>query len=223
MNRSTAILYARYSPNGPRTELKQGLEEMREMCKNTLITKAASIAVVVGILLSQTADAFDNLHSAIARDVELQPGDTLMGFVYTSEQNPVENAMIELRYKGTTIARTTTGSRGDFVITGVRGGAHDVTVGSISSPVRLWKNGTAPNGTVDSFVVSANEQIVRGQSYDPYYDHYYDTWPGGFGPPSGFGLSDLVAVAVIGAAATAVIIAIDDHKDRDKAPVIVSP
>jgi hypothetical protein len=175
------------------------------------MNKAASIAVCFGILLSNTAIAFDNSRpdqsasdrstaqrTRIARDVELQADGALRGKVFTSDQRPVENAQIELKFEGTTIARTTTDVEGDFLITGVRGGAHEISVGSMNSPVRLWKNGTAPFGAVDGFVVAASEEIVRGP---------------------GFGLMDVVALAVIGAAATGVAIAIHEHNEDPPAQV----
>lgn len=200
------------------------------MRKYSSLNKAASIAVCFGILLSNTAFAFDNNHvgksvsgsdgaiqrTSIARDVELQADGALRGKVFTSEQQPVENAQIELRFQGTTVARTTTGSEGDFLITGVRGGAHEISVGSMNSPVRLWKNGTAPSGAVDGFVVAASDEIVRGQAYEPYYDPYYDNYGQ---PSSGFGLMDVVALAVIGAAATGVAIAIHEHNEDSPAQV----
>jgi hypothetical protein len=194
---------------------EEGLKEMR---KYSSLNQAASIAVCFGILLSNSVYGFGDVRSAVPRDVELTTDGSLRGQVYTSEQLPVENAQIELKYQGTTIARTTTGPEGDFLITGVRGGAHEVSVGAINSPVRLWKFGTAPNGAVTGIVMAANENVIRGQSYDPYGDR------GGFGQPSsGFGLMDVVALALVGAAATAVVIAIEDHKDDDTPPVVASP
>ena len=200
------------------------------MRKYSSLNKAASIAVCFGILLSNTAFAFDNNRvgksvsggdnaieqTSIARDVELQADGALRGKVFTSDQRPVENAQIELRFQGTTIARTTTGSDGDFLITGVRGGAHEISVGSMNSQVRLWKNGTAPAGAVDGFVIAASEEIVRGQAYEHYYDPYYDNYGQ---PGSGFGLMDVVALAVIGAAATGVAIAIHEHNEDAPAQV----
>ncbi len=48
--------------------------------------------------------------TSIVRDVELQTDGALSsGTVFTSDHRPVENAQIELRFQGTTIARTTTG------------------------------------------------------------------------------------------------------------------
>jgi hypothetical protein len=188
------------------------------MQKYTFLNKAASIAVCFGIMLSNAMHAFADGNRTLPRDVELTAEGSLRGQVLTSEQRPVENAQIELRYKGQTIARTTTGPEGDFLITEVRGGSHEVIVGSLNSQVRLWKNGTAPETALNGIVVAASENIVRGQAYDPYYSQYEDQWAYGQ-PSSGFGLADIVALAVIGAAATAVVIAIEDNNDDAPAQV----
>ncbi len=188
------------------------------MRKYTSLNQAASIAVCFGILLSNSVYAFSDARTKLPRDVELTSDGSLRGHVYTSEQRPVENAQIELRFQGTTVARTTTGPEGDFLITGVRGGAHEVSVGSMNSSVRLWKSGTAPQGAVDGVVVAASEDVVRGQAYDPYCE-----CPPMYGQPtSGFGLCDVVALAVIGAVATGVVIAFDNHNGNNK-PKVVSP
>ena len=78
------------------------------MRKHTILAKAASVAVCFGILLSSTASAFEGGPSPVARDVELTGDGTLHGQIYTSEGRVVENAPIELRYQGTTVARATT-------------------------------------------------------------------------------------------------------------------
>lgn len=182
------------------------------MRKHTFLHKAASLAVCFGILLSSNASAFDGARKQVARDIELTSDGTLQGQVRTSEGQLVENAEVELRYQGTPIARTTTGARGEFFITGVRGGAHDLHVGSMASPVRLWKSGTAPEGAVEGVVVAGNENIVRGQAGPTYYEE-----PGyGYAPTSsGFGLIDVVTLAMLGTAVAGLVIAIDNENDID--------
>ena len=177
------------------------------MRKHKILSKAASVAVCFGILLSNSAFAYDGARTQVARDVELAADGTLHGQVYTPEGRPVGDAPIELRYQGTAIARTTTGPQGDFLITGVRGGAHQLNVGSITSPVRLWKNGTAPEGAVDGIVVAGNENVVRGQVYDD---------GGAYAPvTSGFGIIDVVTVAMLATSVTALVYAIEIHEHVD--------
>lgn len=138
------------------------------MRKHTILAKAASIAVCFGILLSNTASAFAGNPSSVSRDVELTGDGTLHGQIYTSEGRVVQKCEFELRYQGTTVAQAVTGDNGDFTITGVRGGAHDLAVGSTTTSIRLWKNGTAQTGALDRLVFAAKENIVRGQACDEY-------------------------------------------------------
>ncbi len=183
------------------------------MRKHTILAKAASVAVCFGILLSHTASAFAGGPgpSPVARDVELRSDGTLHGQIYTSEGRVVENAPIELRYQGTAVARAMTGANGDFAITGVRGGAHDLSVGAATTSVRLWKNGTAPAGSVDSLVFAGDENVVRGQGIDE-YGNPCNTCPP---PSSGFGLIDVVTLTMLATSVTALVFAIETQNDID--------
>ena len=190
------------------------------MRKHTILAKAASIAVCFGILLSNTASAFEGGPAPVARDVELTEDGTLYGQIYTSEGRVVENAAIELRYQGTTVARAMTGANGDFAITGVRGGAHNLSVGAATTSVRLWKNGTAPAGSVDNLVLAGDENVVRGQDCDEYGN------PCSTCPPasSGFGLIDVVTLAMLATSVTALVFVIDTQNDVDDLKdALVSP
>ena len=191
-------------------DIAEGLKKMR---KHTILAKAASVAVCFGILLSSTASAFEGGHSPVARDVELTGNGTLYGHIYTSEGRAVENAAIELQYQGTTVARAMTGAEGDFAITGVRGGAHNLAIGNATTSVRLWKSGTAPAGAVESVVFAGDENVVRGQAYD----EYGNCDSGNTCPPasSGFGLIDVVTLAMLGTSTTAMIYAIKIHREVD--------
>jgi len=191
-----------------------------KMRKHTILAKAASIAVCFGILLSNTASAFAGGPSQVARDVELTGDGTLYGQIYTSEGRVVENAPVELRYQGVSVAHAMTGANGDFVITGVRGGAHDLSVGAATTSVRLWKNGTAPEGAVQSLIVAGDESVVRGQACDEYGNPCGTCAP----PSSGFGLIDIVTLAMLGTAVTALVYTIKTHDDvEDLKKQLASP
>lgn len=179
------------------------------MRTHTILTKAASVAVCFGIFLSSTASAFEGGRQQAARDIELTNDGTLHGQIFTPDGRAVEHATVELRYQGTTVARAVTGAKGDFAVTGVRGGAHDLQVGSAATSIRLWKNGTAPAGSVDALVLSADENVVRGQAYDEYGN------PCNTCPPSssGFGLIDVVTMAMLGTSVAALVYSIETHND----------
>lgn len=189
------------------------------MRMHTLLTKAASIAVCFGILLSGPASAFGALNPGDIRDVELSEDGTLYGQVFTSSGHAVGQAQVELRYQGTPIARTASVADGQFAIAGVRGGVHELAVGSMTTQVRLWKHGSAPQGALPSMVVSGSENVVRGQAVDMYGN------PIGVVPSGGFGLIDVVTLAMVGTSVTALVFAIDSNNKLDdiEARLPVSP
>lgn len=177
------------------------------MRTHTILTKAASVAVCFGILLSGPASAFGgSKSSSMTRDIELTADGTLYGQVYTPEGKAIESAVVELRYQGNAVAKTATAADGQFVITGVRGGSHDLAVGSMTTPVRLWKNGTAPAGAVSGAVLAASEHVVRGQ-----YGEYCPPAP----TTSGFGLIDIVTVGLLATSVTGLVYAIDTNNELD--------
>ena len=179
------------------------------MRKNTLLTRITSIAVCFGILISNAASGFDGIRSQIARDVELSRQGGLSGHVCSPAGIPISNAAVQLKYQGTIIAETTTNDQGNFLITGVRGGAHDLNVGSVSTQLRLWKSGTAPEGAGDDVTIAASEFVVRGQ--------YQDANPSGAFVPyaPGFGFMTFVTLASVAVATTAIVIAVEAQNDVD--------
>ena len=172
---------------------------------HTTLTKAASLAVCFGVLMSGPVMAGVD---SVIRDVELSKDGTLYGQVYTPEGQPISSAAVQLKFNGKPVAATNSNSQGRFAITGVRGGAHEVTVGAVTSPVRLWKSGTAPQHATRGLTVAGNETIIRAQSYDP----YCDTCPP---PSSGFGMLDVITLATVGASAASLVIAIDNNNKLD--------
>lgn len=174
------------------------------MRTHTLLTKVASLAVCFGVMFSNPVMAGGN---SIIKDVELSKDGTLYGQVYTPAGTKVANAIVQLRYQGTAIAAAKSNTAGQFAIGNVRGGAHEVVIGTLSSPVRLWSAGSAPNNATKGIAVKADETIVRGQ--DPYCEPC-DACPPGVGT-SGFGMLDVITLATVGTAAGALIVGIDNN------------
>ena len=168
------------------------------MRTHTLLTKVASIAVCFGVMLAGPVMAGSN---SLIKDIELSKDGILYGQVYTPDGQVVANALVQLRYQGTAVAAAKSNAEGRFAIGKVRGGAHEVVVGSLSSPVRLWAQGVAPRNAARSIVVAADEMIVRGQ------DAYNETYP----PTSGFGMLDVITLATMGSAVGALVYGIDNH------------
>jgi hypothetical protein len=154
----------------------------------------------------------------IIKDVELSRDGTLFGQVYTPDGKAVADANVFLRYQGTAVATARSDADGRFAITDVRGGAHEVVVGALNRPVRLWASGTSPQSATQSIVLSADETIVRGQ------DVYCDSCPpGGACSPSGFGLLDVITLATVGSAVGALVMGIENHRHLQDIEAAIGP
>lgn len=180
------------------------------MRTHTLLTKVASVAVCLGVLLSGPVMAGGK---GIIRDVELTADGTLYGQVYTPQGSSVADARVYLRYQGAPIAAAKSNSDGRFAISGVRSGAHEIVVGAVNHPVRLWNNGAAPKSATSALGLAVDETIVRAQ------DVYCDTCPPGGAcntcGPSGFGMLDVITLATVGAAVGALVVGIDNRSTLD--------
>ena len=177
------------------------------MRTHTLLTKVASVAVCFGVLLSGPVMAGSQ---GIIKDVELTADGTLYGQVYTPEGNSVADARVYLRYHGAPIAVAKSNAKGQFAISGVRGGAHEIVVGHVNHPVRLWNNGAAPKAATAAVGLAVDETVIRAQ------DVYCDTCPpGGNCGPSGFGMLDVITLATVGAAVGALVVGLDNRSTLD--------
>ncbi len=177
------------------------------MRTHTLFTRVTSLAVCLGVLLSGPVTMAGD--SGIIKDVELSKDGVLYGQVYTPQGQAVPNAVVQLRYQGTAVAAARCNTEGQFAINGVRGGAHEVVVGPLRNPVRLWSAGAAPKVATKGIVVAVDETIVRGQ--DVYCEPGYECGP----PTSGFGMLDVITLATVGAAVGALVVGLD-NQDRLK-------
>ena len=174
------------------------------MRKYTLLNRMASIAACVGMLLTGVSSAFEGTRAPIAKDVEISARGTLQGQVLTPAGTPIANAPVRLAWQGTPVAETKTTAEGRFVISGVRSGVHELSVGSSQSSLRLWKNGTAPANSLQTVSVTENEQIVRGQFADGVRGSTNSTF------------ITIAAVAGVAVGTTALVIAANN--DDDSAP-----
>ncbi|MCR9198153.1 MAG: carboxypeptidase-like regulatory domain-containing protein [Planctomycetaceae bacterium] len=97
-------------------------------------------ALAIMVMFSQ-ASAQDGFRFA---DVQLTQSGVLQGAVASAEGQPLASAVVEVRYQGKTIAVATSGANGQFAVSQVRPGVHEVVVGSHAQPVRIWASGAAP-------------------------------------------------------------------------------
>lgn len=182
------------------------------MRTHTLLSRAASIAVCFGVLLSGPLATAGQ--SRVIRDVQLTQQGKFQGQILTPAGKTVSNAVVQLRFRGAPVAAAKTDTQGRFAISGVRAGAHEVVTGAVHSPVRLWSYGTAPRGARTGMVVAIDETIIRGQDYCE---------TGACAPTSGFGMLDVITLATVGAAVGALVVGLDNKntlEDLERAAAV---
>jgi hypothetical protein len=167
------------------------------MRTHSFLTRTASIAACFGILFTSQIAAAGNGRSGVVRDVELSADGMLHGRVLNSEGVATPGTLVELRYQGAAVARAKTSADGRFVVSDVRGGAHEIAVAEGTTAVRLWKRGTAPEGSVAGVVLSS-ETAVRGQ-----------------GATAGLGMLDVITLTSVGLGGAGVFYGIDNNNKLD--------
>jgi hypothetical protein len=183
------------------------------MRTHTLLTRVACSAVCFGVLLTGPTMAGVK---GIIKDIQLSADGTLYGQVAAAEGRPISDTVVQLRYQGAKVAATKSNAEGRFAISGVRGGAHEVVIGALRTPVRLWSNGTAPKGAKPGLVIVSKQTVVRGQDYDQNGNPiYYEGNMADCGP-TGFGLLDVITLGTLGLGGGALAVALDNQNEIDK-------
>ncbi len=183
------------------------------MRTHTLFTRVACIALCFGAVLSGPVMAGAK---GIIKDIELSADGTLYGQIAAAQGRPVADAVVQLRYQGVAVAATKSNAEGRFAISGVRGGAHEVAVGALRSPVRLWAKGTAPKGAKTGLVITSKQTVVRGQHYDQNGNQIYCEGGNVDCGPTGFGLLDVITLGTLGLGGGALAVALDNQNEIDK-------
>ncbi|MCP4172601.1 MAG: carboxypeptidase regulatory-like domain-containing protein [Fuerstiella sp.] len=183
------------------------------MRTHTLLTRVACSAVCFGVLLSGPVMAGAR---GIIKDIQLSADGTLYGQVAAPEGRPISEAIVQLKYQGSPIAATKSNTDGRFAISGVRGGAHEVVIGALRTPVRLWARGTAPKGAKPGLVIVSKNTVVRGQDYDQNGNPIYHKSNMANCGPTGFGLLDVITLGTLGLGGGALAVALDNQNEIDK-------
>lgn len=180
------------------------------MRTHSFFTKLVTLSVCFGVMLSGPAFAGA---SSVIKDIALSDSGTLFGQVTNSAGQPMSDTLVRLRYQGKAVAVARSNNKGQFAINGVRPGAHDLSTGGLNTPVRVWKQGTAPKGALKGILIAGEETVIRGQ--DMYVeDEYCETCPPGVGA-SGFGLLDVITLATVGAAVGGLVVGINNSNKID--------
>jgi hypothetical protein len=127
-------------------------------------------------------------------DIALAEGGTLHGVVVNAEGVTQPQADVAVVYAGKQVAVTTTNEQGQFHVTKLRGGIHQVVSGAGTAVYRLWAPETAPPTATQQAMIVADGHVQRGQ-----------------GPVKRIVTNPWVVAGVVGAA-IAVPIAVNNNK-----------
>jgi hypothetical protein len=142
-------------------------------CQLFLVASLVTAAMLL-LLLQNHCVAQD----AIARDVALQDGGVLQGFVRDREGRPQVGCLVSVYQGSRTIAASKTDGAGKFRIENLPGGVFLVASGrgETAAVVRAWAWQTAPPVAANALTLSRREgtpaRVVRGQFASPWARAY---------------------------------------------------
>jgi hypothetical protein len=102
---------------------------------------------------------------AAPRNVELQPGGVLTGWIVDGHGKGIGSSRLALHNGNKLVAETQTDASGAFRIEGLRGGVYQLSTDGATAPVRAWAHQTAPPGALQHLMLHTSD-VVAGQ-YNP--------------------------------------------------------
>jgi hypothetical protein len=98
-------------------------------------------------------------------DIALGQGQ-LTGSVLNAAGQPVGGINVHVLHGASVVATVASNEDGQFVVEGLRNGAHVIQVGASVQPVRFWSSQAAPPAAAEQLAIVVDEEIVRGQCGD---------------------------------------------------------
>jgi hypothetical protein len=175
------------------------------------IQSFAAALATVAMLFAPAAMAAPATHAIAPCDVALSDGGTLVGQLVDAQGAPLANAPVALLVGGKEVVRGTTNERGEFTVTGLKGGVYEVAAPGYQGIYRLWAPRTAPPAANQGMLMVAQGDFVRGQYGCPTGACPTGCGSGGpFASAMGWISQHPIMTAGIVAAAVAIPLAIDD-------------
>jgi hypothetical protein len=97
-------------------------------------------------------------------DVALGQGGALRGQLVDAAGAPLAGATVSVQQNGREVTSTATGAKGDFAVSGLRGGVYQVATAGNVGVYRLWAAETAPPAAQQQALLVSGGEAVRGQS-----------------------------------------------------------
>jgi hypothetical protein len=161
---------------------------------------ALAMLACTGILLPQpvmagTVGSSEQAATSI-QDVALDAGGKLHGQVVDAEGRGIEGVTVHMVQDGQELAAGVTDTRGNFEMTGLRGGVYQMVTESGGRVYRVWSHRAAPPAASRGVMLVESPDVVRGQSR-PVIQFLTNPW----------------VLGGIAAAAIAIPLALDDDDD----------
>ncbi len=119
----------------------------------------------VGLLVPQLALAAKPVASnSIVKDVALQNGGVLRGYVVDAQGKGLEREAVRVAANGTVVATSSTDANGHFAVAGLSTGVYQVQTATTSDTYRVWDANVAPPAAMQGAMLVDNSETVRGQS-----------------------------------------------------------
>ena len=96
-------------------------------------------------------------------DVALQPGGVLHGQVVRPDGSTLGEIPLDVLQSDRKVASAVTNARGEFAISGLRGGVYHLRVGNTLTIFRAWATNTAPPTARPGLLLVLDQTVIRGQ------------------------------------------------------------
>jgi len=117
----------------------------------------------VGMLLPQRLMAATTISAQpMVHDIALGDNGSLSGQVVDSQGIAQSNAEVSVWQNENKVATTKSDEKGNFQVSGLRSGVHQVAAGEGVSVYRFWAPNTAPPSATDQAMVVNDQNVVRG-------------------------------------------------------------
>lgn len=181
-----------------------------------MVTSPMAMASAAPVSAAQVAQA--------PRDVSLHQGGVLVGQMLDAQGKAIAGATVQVQAAGKQVASVQTDARGQFQVTGLRGGMHEVATAGQRDVYRLWAPQTAPPAAQQGLMLVSGTDLVRGQGCGVGCGSGVNCGSAcGFGGGGGGGIGNWMAnhpIITAGAIATAIAVplALSDDDDDDIPP-----
>ena len=175
----------------------------------------ASLGIIAPQAIYAAQPAANQVQTAI-KDIALQNGNTLQGFVVDGAGTPLASADVLVATNGQVVANVKTDANGAFAVSGLNGGVYQLQTANGVATFRMWAANTAPPVAYQAAMIVSDKEIARGQNNNRRHTlkkHHGGHAKGGlFGGNGGVlgALANPWVLAGIVAVAVALPIALDD-------------